>query len=106
MIVAHPAVLKLIYAYVKGIPREQAPDIDIPPHSVVYLGHDGASAMVERHYDLGPPRPRVSSAGSAAFSSAGGAGVQLTHATHGVLGSRLSLFRDMQADLFGKLEST
>mmetsp|Transcript_124092 Transcript_124092/g.356350 ORF Transcript_124092/g.356350 Transcript_124092/m.356350 type:complete len:707 (-) Transcript_124092:113-2233(-) len=54
MIVAHPRVLRLLYAYIRGIPREQAPDIVIPPHTVTYLGWDGATGITERVYSIGP----------------------------------------------------
>lgn len=59
MIVAHPAVLRLLYAYFTGIAREQAPDLDIPNHTVVYFRYDGTSAMVETRYTLGPACPHT-----------------------------------------------
>mmetsp|Transcript_1230 Transcript_1230/g.3000 ORF Transcript_1230/g.3000 Transcript_1230/m.3000 type:complete len:503 (+) Transcript_1230:106-1614(+) len=37
LIVSHQAVLRVIYCYLKGIPREQAPLISMPLHTIVKL---------------------------------------------------------------------
>lgn len=54
VVVSHQAVLRLIYAYLAGIPREKAPEIDIPHHTVIKIDSDGAGGMRECRYFLGP----------------------------------------------------
>lgn len=56
LIVGHQAVHRLLYAFLKGIPREQAIDLDIPLHTVIRLDFDGTNSFQEVHYFLGPAR--------------------------------------------------
>jgi len=54
VIVAHLPVLRLLYAYMLGIPREQAPDLKIQDHTVIQLQFDGTWKLGEKRYFLGP----------------------------------------------------
>jgi len=54
LIVAHLPILRFLYAYVHGIPREEAPDLDMPSHEVIKVVFDGASGIREERYWLGP----------------------------------------------------
>jgi len=54
MVVAHLPVLRFLYAYIKNIPRDQAPDLDLPYHSVIKVTFDGARGVQETRYSLGP----------------------------------------------------
>jgi len=53
LIVAHQAVLRVLYAYFKDIPREQCPHLTVPQHTVVRLEPRGDD-YVERHDPLVP----------------------------------------------------
>lgn len=62
LIVSHQATLRLTYAYLKGIPRDEATGLEMPLHSVIKLEFDGASSEVEeRRYFIGPHCPIDSS---------------------------------------------
>ena len=37
LVIAHNAVLRALYAYFQGVPRERCPYLDIPLHSVIEL---------------------------------------------------------------------
>lgn len=54
MIVSHQAVLRVIYAYLAGIPREMATEVDIPRHTVIKIAFDGTGGMRESRFFLGP----------------------------------------------------
>lgn len=59
LIVSHLAVLRMIYAYIKGIPREDATEIDIPMHTIIKLDWDGTGHFNEEsQYKLGPEGPK------------------------------------------------
>jgi broad specificity phosphatase PhoE len=52
LIVSHQATLRVMYAYLKGIPRTEAPGLEIPLHTVIRIEYDGfglgVSASEER----------------------------------------------------------
>lgn len=54
MVVSHQAVLRLLYAYLTGRPRETAPTIEIPLHTVMKITYDGWNAPYEERFVLGP----------------------------------------------------
>ena len=54
MIVAHQAVHRLIYSYLMGKPRDQAPKLEIPLHTVIKITYDGWGAPTEERFELGP----------------------------------------------------
>eukprot|EP00746_Dinoflagellata_sp_MGD_P085429 gnl/MRDRNA2_/MRDRNA2_33815_c0_seq1.p1 gnl/MRDRNA2_/MRDRNA2_33815_c0~~gnl/MRDRNA2_/MRDRNA2_33815_c0_seq1.p1 ORF type:complete len:528 (-),score=91.45 gnl/MRDRNA2_/MRDRNA2_33815_c0_seq1:86-1669(-) len=41
LIVSHQATLRMVYAYLMGIDRNQAPKLDIPLHTVIKIQYDG-----------------------------------------------------------------
>jgi len=41
LLVSHQAVLRMLYAYLMGMPRTAAPKIDIPLHTVMKITYDG-----------------------------------------------------------------
>mmetsp|Transcript_22666 Transcript_22666/g.49801 ORF Transcript_22666/g.49801 Transcript_22666/m.49801 type:complete len:528 (+) Transcript_22666:444-2027(+) len=41
LIVSHQATLRMLYAYLMGIDRSQAPKLDIPLHAVIKIQYDG-----------------------------------------------------------------
>lgn len=54
LIVSHQAVLRLLYAYLVGIPKDQALDMEIPLHTVIKLEFDGtATASSQNSYSRG-----------------------------------------------------
>ncbi len=53
LVVAHQAVLRAIYSYLKGTPPEECPHVDIPLHTVICLTSD-AYGTVEQRIPLGP----------------------------------------------------
>jgi len=54
LIISHQAVLRLVYAFLVGIPREQATTIEIPLHSVIQVNIDGTGWRAETRHQLGP----------------------------------------------------
>lgn len=54
IIIGHQAVHRLIYAFLAGIPREQATDIEIPLHTVIKISIDGTGKEQEQRFVLGP----------------------------------------------------
>jgi len=54
LIISHQAVLRLVYAFLVGIPREQATNIEIPLHSVIEINIDGTGCRAETRHQLGP----------------------------------------------------
>ena len=54
LIVSHQAVLRVLYAYLMGRPRSDAPKIEIPLHTVMKITYDGWSAAFEERSYLGP----------------------------------------------------
>jgi broad specificity phosphatase PhoE/predicted kinase len=51
LVVAHQAVLRALYAYFTDLPRDQAPHLDIPLHTVIELV-PGPYGYVEKRFDL------------------------------------------------------
>lgn len=61
LVVAHKAVLRVLYCYLTGRDREEAPTIEVPLHTVVRIRLH-SSGFNEDHFDLSCPnilRPRV-----------------------------------------------
>lgn len=57
LIISHQAVLRLIYAFLMGIPREQASELEIPLHTVIRIEFDGSSDRVAmKKFELGPSK--------------------------------------------------
>lgn len=58
LVVAHQAILRLVYAWLKGLPREEVLDLNIPLHTVIRIEIDAGSRAehlwTERRYFLGP----------------------------------------------------
>jgi broad specificity phosphatase PhoE len=55
LIISHQATARLIYAFLRSIPRHEAPDLEMPLHTVIKLEFDGTSAdVIEVQYYLGP----------------------------------------------------
>jgi len=54
LLVSHQAVLRLLYAYLMGVPRSKAPKIDIPLHTVMKITYDGWNPPHEERFKLGP----------------------------------------------------
>eukprot|EP00931_Biecheleriopsis_adriatica_P070191 TRINITY_DN4397_c0_g1_i1.p1 TRINITY_DN4397_c0_g1~~TRINITY_DN4397_c0_g1_i1.p1 ORF type:complete len:717 (-),score=124.33 TRINITY_DN4397_c0_g1_i1:24-2120(-) len=60
LIIGHQAVHRLIYAFLVGIPREQATEINIPLHTVIKIDIDGTGTVKETRYMLGPTKRKNS----------------------------------------------
>ncbi|CAE8682447.1 unnamed protein product [Polarella glacialis] len=58
LLIAHQAVHRLIYAFLVGIPRENATEISIPLHTVIKIDLDGIGTIKETRYMLGPTELR------------------------------------------------
>lgn len=58
LIVSHQAVLRMLYAYLMGIDRMDAPRLAIPLHTVIKLTYDGWTQCVEQQIYLGPDVPK------------------------------------------------
>ena len=43
LLVSHQAVLRLLYSYLMGKPRHQAPKVEIPLHTVIRITYDGCA---------------------------------------------------------------
>jgi len=56
LIIGHQAVHRLIYAFLVGIPREKATEINIPLHTVIKIETDGTGAVKETRIMLGPTK--------------------------------------------------
>merc|ERR1719389_1099880 len=41
LIISHQATLRMVYAYLMGIDRREAPKLDIPLHTVIKIQYDG-----------------------------------------------------------------
>jgi len=57
LIVAHQAILRLVYAWLKGLPREDVLELNIPLHTVIRIEIDASSLshqLTESRYLLGP----------------------------------------------------
>eukprot|EP00697_Spironema_sp_BW2_P017716 gnl/Spiro4/9494_TR5029_c0_g1_i1.p1 gnl/Spiro4/9494_TR5029_c0_g1~~gnl/Spiro4/9494_TR5029_c0_g1_i1.p1 ORF type:complete len:371 (-),score=35.89 gnl/Spiro4/9494_TR5029_c0_g1_i1:156-1268(-) len=54
MIIAHQGVLRLLYAYFRGLPRDVAPRLDIPVHTVLRLT-PRAYSCGEEAWPISPP---------------------------------------------------
>jgi len=59
MLVSHQAVLRLIYAYLMGLSRSNAPKIEVPLHTVIKITYDGWNPPMEERFEIGP-RPQGS----------------------------------------------
>jgi broad specificity phosphatase PhoE/predicted kinase len=60
LIVAHQAVVRLLYAYLMGIPPQQAPHLEIPLHTLIQLTPHAYGCNEERT-PLAPPVPKQQS---------------------------------------------
>merc|ERR1712039_211317 len=56
LIVSHQAILRLVYAWLRGLPREEVIDLSIPLHTVIRIDIDAAGALREARFFLGPAR--------------------------------------------------
>jgi len=56
LIIGHQAVHRLVYAFLTGVDREMATEINIPLHTVIRLDYDGTGALQETRFFLGPTR--------------------------------------------------
>jgi len=56
LLVSHQAVLRMLYAYLMGVKRTEAPKIDIPLHTVMKITYDGWNPPTEERFELGPER--------------------------------------------------
>jgi len=54
LLVSHQAVLRLLYSYLMGKPRHQAPKVEIPLHTVIRITYDGWNPPYEERFVLGP----------------------------------------------------
>mmetsp|Transcript_45305 Transcript_45305/g.150171 ORF Transcript_45305/g.150171 Transcript_45305/m.150171 type:complete len:280 (+) Transcript_45305:61-900(+) len=54
VVVSHQAVLRLLYSYLMGKPRHQAPKVEIPLHTVIRITYDGWNPPYEERFVLGP----------------------------------------------------
>eukprot|EP00928_Gymnodinium_smaydae_P054864 TRINITY_DN38562_c0_g1_i1.p1 TRINITY_DN38562_c0_g1~~TRINITY_DN38562_c0_g1_i1.p1 ORF type:complete len:594 (+),score=117.01 TRINITY_DN38562_c0_g1_i1:57-1838(+) len=54
LIVGHQAVLRMVYAFLTGLPRESAVDISIPHHAVTRLEFDATGERREKRFHVGP----------------------------------------------------
>lgn len=50
LIVSHQATLRIIYSYLVGLPRADAPKIEIPLHTVIRLEWDGWQSFTESRF--------------------------------------------------------
>jgi len=50
LVVSHQATLRIIYAYLVGLPRADAPKIDIPLHTVIRISWDGWQSFEETRF--------------------------------------------------------
>merc|ERR1719161_3172036 len=53
LIISHQATLRMVYAYLMGIDRRDAPRVDIPLHTVIKIEYDGWQTISEERF--GPP---------------------------------------------------
>lgn len=60
LIIAHQAVIRVLYAYLMDVPPEQCPHLSIPLHTVIEL-QPHAYGCTERRIPLGPNAPAASS---------------------------------------------
>jgi len=56
LIIGHQAVHRLVYSFLRGIPRDQATELPIPLHTVIRIDFDGTNDFREVRYFLGPTR--------------------------------------------------
>ena len=54
VIVSHQAVLRLLYCYLTGRTRAQAPKLSMPLHTVIRITYDGWTPPTEERFYLGP----------------------------------------------------
>lgn len=68
LVVSHQAVLRLVYAFLMGIPREKAIELDIPLHTVIKIEWDGTgSKPTATRFRLGPSSESISADGQSHF---------------------------------------
>ena len=65
LIVSHQAVLRVLYAYLMGLPRTSAPKLEIPLHAVMKITYDGWNPPNEERTWLGPDPLKISSGAEA-----------------------------------------
>lgn len=57
LLISHQAVLRLIYSWLSGTPREQAMEVLIPQHEIIQMRFDGLGGRrVETRHPLGPTK--------------------------------------------------
>mmetsp|Transcript_38809 Transcript_38809/g.77329 ORF Transcript_38809/g.77329 Transcript_38809/m.77329 type:complete len:139 (+) Transcript_38809:3-419(+) len=56
LIIGHQAVHRVLYAFLTGVEREMAPELNIPLHTVIKLESDGTGTLTETRFFLGPTR--------------------------------------------------
>ena len=54
MLASPQAVLRVLYAYLMGLPRTSAPKLEIPLHAVMKITYDGWNPPREERFYLGP----------------------------------------------------
>uniref|UniRef100_A0A7S1LSW2 6-phosphofructo-2-kinase domain-containing protein n=1 Tax=Alexandrium catenella TaxID=2925 RepID=A0A7S1LSW2_ALECA len=62
LIVSHQATLRMVYAYLMGIDRTEAPKLDIPLHTVIKIQYDGFGRQGQTVTEERNPGPLVSAA--------------------------------------------
>ena len=55
MILSPQATLRIVYAYLTGQPRSEAPKIEIPLHTVIKIEWDGWRVLSETRYAFDAP---------------------------------------------------
>ena len=59
------AVLRLLYSYLMGRPRTEAPKLEIPLHTVIKITYDGWNPPREERFTLGPDPAELEDDGQA-----------------------------------------
>lgn len=54
LIVGHQALLRMVYAYMKGLDRSEATGLDVPLHTVIQLSWGAWQPLQEKRFHLGP----------------------------------------------------
>ena len=93
VIIAHQGILRLIYAFYMGLPREQAPYVSIPLNTVIKLVPGTYTCEEERRVLLklsesvcndGQNEPQPRSPSDSALNTDGGAGASSDAPAHSV----------------------
>ncbi|KAJ8603535.1 hypothetical protein CTAYLR_004868 [Chrysophaeum taylorii] len=69
LIVSHQATLRILYAYLVGIPRAEAPKIEIPLHTIIKIEWDGWQSFNETRFHFDDPAAAAASSSSRADNS-------------------------------------